>query len=353
MRRASPGAEDASPRAAGRRAAATGLGRLRRDPLGPLLGSDNPAIPYFVRRDLLAEDPPRPDMKGVPEVALLLRKQQADGSWVYPGKQIDGIYPPNRYALLETWKRIRFLVERYERTREDPAVARASEFLLSFQAEEGDIRGLLANQHAMYYTGAILAILIRAGYAEDPRIERGMQWLLTMRQDDGGWIGSPLLAVMQSRQELARLTTRFAEPLPLDRSKPSSHNWTGMAIRAFAAHPRWRKSKEAAAAARLLKAKFFQEDVYTSYKSAAYWTRFEFPFWWNNLVAAMDSISRIGADPGDADVERALAWFVENQRADGLWDLDARKPGASGGRTAEMRPWVGLAVCRVLARFRA
>jgi hypothetical protein len=329
------------------------LGLLRRDPLDPLLRSDNPAIPFFARRDLLGRDVERPDMREIPEAAGILRKQQPDGSWRAPGKKRGGIWPPNHYGLAETWKQIRFLVDRYERTREDPAVARASEFLLSFQTGEGDIRGMLANQHAMYYTGAMLGILIRAGYADDPRIERGMRWLLSMRQDDGGWIGSPLLAVKLSRLELARLTTEFAEPVPLDRSRPSSHNWTGMVIRAFAAHPRYRESEEAATAVRLLKSKFFREDVYTSYRSAATWTRFQFPFWWNNLVAAMDSISMIRADAEDPDLARALAWFVENQRGDGLWDLEAGKRGGGGVRTAEMREWVGLAICRILARFPA
>jgi hypothetical protein len=57
---------------------------------------------------------------------------------------------------------------------------------------EGDIRGMLGNQYAPYYTGAMLSLLIKAGFAHDPRIEKGMRWLLKMRQDDGGWvIGSP------------------------------------------------------------------------------------------------------------------------------------------------------------------
>ena len=46
---------------------------------------------------------------------------------------------------------------------------------------------MLANQYACYYTGAILSLLVKAGYEDDPRIEKGFQWLLSMRQKDMGW----------------------------------------------------------------------------------------------------------------------------------------------------------------------
>jgi len=66
-------------------------------------------------------------------------------------------------------------------------VGKAAEYIFSFQTPEGDIRGFIGNQYATYYTGYILALLIQAGYVDDPRVEKGMQWLLEMRQNDGGW----------------------------------------------------------------------------------------------------------------------------------------------------------------------
>ena len=41
-----------------------------------------------------------------------------------------------------------------------------------------------------------------------------------------------------------------------------------MFLRAFAAHPKYRQSREALKAADLLKSTFFQPDVYSSYKDA-------------------------------------------------------------------------------------
>ena len=89
-----------------------------------------------------------------------------------------------------------------------------------------------------------------------------------------------------------------------------------MILRAFAAHPKYRKSKAAKTAAQLLASRFFQPDVYTSYQAASYWVRFEYPFWWNQLVAALDSVSLIGLSPDDEPIAQALNWLIEHQQAE-------------------------------------
>jgi len=68
---------------------------------------------------------------------------------------------------------MRFLVNLYGMDRENEPVARAAEYIMSTQTSEGDFRGILANQYTSYYQGAMLATLVEAGYADDPRVERG------------------------------------------------------------------------------------------------------------------------------------------------------------------------------------
>ncbi|MGE5557672.1 MAG: hypothetical protein ACM3WV_03560 [Bacillota bacterium] len=191
----------------------------------------------------------------------------------------------------------------------------------------------------------------RKPYVEDPRTEKGLKWLLMMRQNDGGWIGSPLITLKFNDPETIRLSTQYAEPLKLDKTLPSSHNWTGMVIRAFAAYKKYKKSEETRIAANLLKSKFFQEDGYNSYQSASYWVKFQYPFWWNNLLAAMDSISLIGLDKEDNDIKNALEWFIDNQDNNGLWKLDYNKKKNENNKEHEMKLWVSLAICRVIKRF--
>jgi hypothetical protein len=325
--------------------------RLRFDPIPPLLASGNEALQYFVHRDLVEErTEPIAQIWGLPEAQKILKKQLPDGSFAFPaGKSKHAAID---FPLIETWRQFRYLVEVYGMTKDHPQTERAAEFILSRQTREGDFRGFIANQYATYYTGAILSLLIPAGYAEDPRVERGIRWLLGMRQDDGGWT-IPILTRTFSGKEMYKLTSAFMEPVEPDRSRPFSHNWTGMVLRAFAAHPRHRKTKAAKAAASLLADRFFQPDVYSSYRAAEYWVRFQYPFWWNNLAAALDSITRIGLGADDERIRRALEWLSEHQEKDGLWRDTYAKPRAKGKETPKLRDarcWISLAIGRVFAR---
>jgi hypothetical protein len=320
--------------------------QLRFDPLPALLASPDGAIPYFTRRDLLGEKVgPVSAIWDLPAPRKILRKQQADGSWQKSGSN-PAVFPPHHYRLVATFQHFWLLVERFQFTKDHPAVARAAEFLFSCQAPEGDIRGFIGNQYATYYTGCVLALLIKAGYENDTRVENGMKWLLSVRQDDGGWT-IPILTIDYDKETWLKLTSTDMAPVQADKTKSFSHNWTDMVLRAFAAHPIYRQSDEAKAAGALLKSRFFQPDAYNSYQSPKYWTRFL--FWWPNLLSALDSLSLLGFSQDDPDIKKGLEWFMENQQKDSLWKLEpdkAIKPAQN-----EERLWLGLNICRMLQRY--
>lgn len=326
------------------------LEQLKFNPLPALMSSKDRALVYFVKRDLLGDAvEPVTCLYQLPEVQKILKKQQADGSWMRSG---ENKHPAINYPLIETWKQTRFLVEQYGLTREYPQFEKTAEFLFSCQTDAGDFRGFLANQYATYYTGAILSLLVQAGYHDDPRVEKCFQWLLSMRQNDGGW-SVPIITHKFDGKTIYRLTSQYADPVEPDRSKPFSHNATGMVLRAFAVHPVWWASEEARTAAHLLKSRFFLPDVYTSYQAASYWVRFQFPFWWNNLVAALDTISRIGFSKDDEQVAKGLNWFVDHQEENGLWKLTYAKPveEKQTNKADTMKLWVSLSICRIFKRF--
>lgn len=322
--------------------------QLRIDPIPELLASGDEALQYFVRRDLLEEElGPICRLWQLPAAQRILKGQEPDGSWDRSDSKKK--HKDINYNLIETWKQFRILVEKYGFNRENSAAEKAAEFLFSCQADDGDIRGFIANQYAIYYTGAVMSLLIKAGYEDDPRIEKGFQWLLSMRQNDLGW-STPIITHDFDGKTIYRLTSEYAEPVEPDRSKPFSHNWTGMVLRAFAAHSKYRSSEAAKIGAKLLKSRFFKPDPYRSYRAASCWVRFQYPFWWNNLVAALDSISLI--DPSrDEPMEEALDWLIDHQEQDGLWKTTYVKgKEVNNAQTRETRPWVSLAICRVLRR---
>jgi hypothetical protein len=326
--------------------------KFKYDPLVPLLESNNEAIVYFTKRDLLDQNvEPITTIWDLKQPQTILRKQSSHGYWDYPGKN------PN-YRLLQTFKNTQVLVYQYEFDRSHPSISRACEILFSFQKKEGDIRGFIGNQYAPYYTGIVIALLIKAGYQDDPRIEKAMKWLLSMRQSDGGWvIGSPgLLGTPNLKwKDVIRLTSYGnAETMKaFDWSQPFSHSGTGMVIRAFATHSAYRNSTEVLKAADLLKSHFFKEDNYSSYKQADHWIRFGFPFWWNNLLSALDSLSIIGIQAKDPDINKALGWFIFNQTSNGLWKVkySTIHKAPENSRSNEYKLWISLAVCRVFRRF--
>jgi hypothetical protein len=320
---------------------------LKYNPMPPLLSSRDSAVCYFAKRDLLGERLTSVNPESFPETRQILKGQESYGSWNCNPSRIKS--QASNYRLIETWKALRLLVDKYGLNKEHSSIHNAAEYIFTCQSADGDFRGFIANQYATYYTGALMSLLIKAGYSDDARIENGFQWLLSMRQDDGGWT-IPILTHGFSQKRINELTSKNIEPVQPDRSKPFSHNWTGMVLRAFAAHVKYRRSEAARTAANLLKSRFFQKDCYTSYQSADYWIKFQFPFWWNNLVASLDSVSLID-NRIDNKVNESIDWLVNNQDRDGMWKTSYARGKVSGSKSDKARYWITLAICRVLKRL--
>jgi hypothetical protein len=327
--------------------------QLKYDPVAPLLASNNIPISYFTERDLLNRSVGSIELVwNLPEVRKLLKKQHADGCWK-SAKSKPGSGP--KVELTETWRWLRFLIDQYEMTKTHPAIEKAAEFVFSCQSGEGDFRGILANQYAPYYTGALLYLLIKAGYQTDLRVEKGMQWLLSMRQDDGGWvIGSPGM-IDYKWKDVCALTSRWTDKpeRAFDRARPFSAAGTGMAIRAFAVHPKYCHSEAALKAAALLKSKFLEKDNWSWYENPDNWLRFQFPYWWNHLLSALDALSLMGISNCDSDIKKALQWFIDNQKPDGLWDVSYSRihKSSENSKTSDMRLWITLSICRIFRRY--
>ena len=326
--------------------------KMRFDPVKPLINCNNPAIRYYARRDLLGEDvEPIQTLWGHAEAKKLLRNQRGDGSWLPAGKNPEK-YPAVKYGLIETFRRLRVLVGKYEFNRTHPPVEAAAEYIFTCQTGEGDFRGFYADQYAPHYTGLLAELLVRAGYSDDQRVVRAIEWLIRVQQADGGWVYPPL-SVGLGWADQVYISGHHADAVPFDASQPSSHNATGMALRGLACHPRFAHTPEARRAGELLASRFFQPDIYRSYEAADNWVRFQYPYWWNNLVMALDSLSRIGFTADHPKVREGLDWLVEHQSPDGLWENSYRK-GAKKMETehaAEGRLWVSLAICRVLKMY--
>jgi hypothetical protein len=311
--------------------------QLRRDLIGPLLTADDAALRSIARRELLGEATPEISLTELPGVRRAVARQQPDGRWKYPGGN-PYIRSQAAYDQLETYRQLGVLVCKFGLDHQHPAVAAAAGFLSSCQTEAGDYRGIYGRQYTPNYSAAITELLIRAGYEGSAQVENAMRWLLSIRQDDGGWaiptrtLGMSLNVMLTARETF--------EP---DRSRPSSHLVTGIVVRALAAHPGYRHSADTRRAAELIKSRFFLRDVYPDRAAPSNWLVFSYPFWWTDLLSALDSLAQIGFRPGDPDIARGVAWFTGNQDPNGLWNTGRNRPK---GPDSDL--WVGLAICRML-----
>ncbi len=319
-------------------------GLLKVDPAPLLASSDNAAIAFFAKRDLLGMMAgPVSTLWDLPEARRIVARQNRNGSWTYPARK-GGAHSSEKYDQLETFRQVATLVEEFGFTREHESIERAARFLFSFQTKEGDLRGIYGGQYATTYVGAIMEVLIKAGFADDPRIAKGFRWLLAMRQNDGGW-AIPLRTAGVPFSEFFDLGRR-QRPIAPDRSKPSSHLVTGMVLRAFAAHRAWRKSADAHRAGELLVTRLYRRDAYGDRGDVSYWERVSFPFWFTDIVSALDSLSLLGFDEEAPTIGTTLERLRKVQRADGTFGFKLLRD-----KSEDLPWWICLAVCRSLKRL--
>jgi len=315
---------------------------LKYDPI-PLLGSASDyALRLQVSCDLFGKEPDTvTHLWEMKQAKRLFRKQQEDGSWRYPNPKED-IRSLKGYNQVETFRNLAILIEKYLLNREHPAGERAAEFLFGCQTEEGDFRGVYWNQYTPTYSAAFMELLIKAGYQDDNRIKLGLEWLLSIRQEDGGWVIPFRTANLRIKDVMNR-----SELVEHNVNKPFSHMATGVVLRAFVAHPEYRKRPEVMKAGELLASRIFKADAYTDRKAPEYWTRFSFPFWFTDLLSTLDSLSKLGISVDEPQIREGVDWFIENQKKHGLWDLKLVR----GASDKSQNLWVNLVICRTLKRL--
>lgn len=315
--------------------------KLRVDPIPYLLGSDDEALRFQVRRDLLGEPGLREQASWLmPEVRALVSKQQDDGTWRYPGKRSGEILGED-YEFLQTFKVLSLLVECYSMDRSHGSIARAAEALFARQTPEGDLRGIYGNQYSPNFTSAALEIMIKAGYRRDKRTKKAFDWLLMNRQSDGGWA-----LPMRTHGDIVFREAMVSDPIPPDKSRPSSYMMTGIVLRAFSADDRRAMSREAQEAAEVLRSGFFRPEPYSDRKAPSYWTQFTFPFFYNDVISSLDVLSKMNISGDDRDIVRAVSHLRSMQNDDGSID---GKFNLARGR--DVKRWVLFSLCRSLSRL--
>jgi Prenyltransferase and squalene oxidase repeat len=286
--------------------------RLASDPIPRLLREGSPSVLARIRRDLIddSEAPGLSEVWAYPEVKAIVKKVEKNGAYAAkaPDKALGGPKFAAALATLRTIDRLTDLGVRVaEGDKSPPELSKSVDFLLESQEPDGGIADLAladtpkgrAKMVALHFQGWAMSALCRLGLEGDRRVERGLQFLLERRQDDGGW------AWRGVRTDSA--------------ARPSSHLVTGMVLRAFASATARRGSREARRAAELLATRFLQPDRYPDRKAPGYWELLTEPRFYTDVLDALDTVTAIGLGKENSGVRTAEAYLRSRQSADGLW----------------------------------
>jgi len=195
---------------------------------------------------------------------------------------------------------------------------------------------MYGNQYSPNYSASIAEFLIKAGYW-DIRIEKSLNWLLQMRQDDGGW-AIPLRTRNRALEALNEKDT-----IELDKTKPFSHSITGIVLRPFSLVTAFRKTVNDAGL--LLANRVFTRDKYSDRIGAEYWTKFTYPYHWTDILSTIDTLTLLGIT-NHPKINEILNWFEKHKQQDGLYDVNVM----AGAKYKAIKYWITLQYLTVLKR---
>jgi hypothetical protein len=314
-----------------------------------LLADPSPSLRLLVLRELLnrpAEDAEVRELSEMqdtdPLISDLLELQQEDGSWA-SGDLVGNAPGGKIQATAQVLTRFGY----FSLGADHAAVVRAADYIFSQQDWDGswpiaetygdgddDVSdaAMIPLQTALPLRG-----LAACGYATDPRAERGYEWLLAQRLEDGAWPTG-------TKEGNLRLVGGYRR---LAHSRFGCRTNTTAALICLAHHPQRRVDLEAQRALDMLLARETRDQRNIGFEIArmiglepasgylTFFARFD-------LALVLDLCWRVGASKEDERIADLAAYIQGLQGDYGLWVYE-RLPQASR--------WVTFDLLRSLSRL--
>jgi hypothetical protein len=334
--------------------------KLRADPIDWLLGEDNPSVRYYTLKELLNKPANDPDVKrarseimkvgAVPEI---LAKKKKGGYWETP----EGFYGDKYKGTV--WQLI--ILAELGADGGEERIARTGEFILTnsqdrksggfsvFSAEGG---GGSPDEVLPCLTGNMVWSLIRFGRLEDPRVQRGIDWIVRYQRFDDA-IHEALKGWPYDRQGHPHCWGYTHT-----RKVHTCHMGVVKALKTFAEIPTNKRSNDVKGVIKkgveyLLMHHIYKRSHDLNRISSPGWLRFGFPLMWNtDALEVLGILTKLGCR--DGRMEEAVDLVISKQDNAGRWQLESTFNGrfqADIEKKGKPSKWVTLNALKVLKGY--
>jgi len=324
---------------------------LKADPTDWLLQEDNPSVRYFTLRNLLGKSENDPKVRKAGKeimergaVPRILARQKNGGYWGKP----EDFYIRSKYRGT-VWQLI--ILAELGADPNDERIKRACEFILenSQDRESGGFSYLRAETGGGWHggvlpclTGNMVWSLIRFGYLKDPRVQRGINWIVTYQRFDDGIRDAP-------------------KGWPYSRrcfGKHTCHMGVVKALKALAEIPANERSEGVKntieeGAEHMLKHHIHKRSHDLSHVSKPSLLRFGFPLMWKtDALEILGILTKL--DYRDKRMQEAIDLVIFKQDDQGRWKLESTFNGrfhVNIETKDKASKWITLNALKILRRF--
>lgn len=318
-----------------------------------LLEENNPSVRYFTLTDILnrpASDKDvlesRKNIMGSRLVSRILSSQKAEGYWEAPERFYSAKYRGTVWQLL--------ILAELGADKDDLRIRKACEFILERSQDpesggfsiRGGPKGGARGGVIPCLTGNMLWSLFRFGYYDDPRAQRGMDWVTTFQRFDDG-IDQPPKGWPY-------------DPWEMCWGRHTCHMGVVKTLKAFSEIPPGRRSSAVRDTMQqgvefMLKHRIHKRSHHLNRVSKPGWLRFGFPLMYQTDVLEILSIlTRLGYR--DDRMKEAIHLLASKQDRRGRWKLENTYNGrfqANIEQRGKASKWITLKALNVLKRFHA
>jgi len=326
---------------------------LKADPVNWLLEKDNPSVRYFALSQLLDKPESSSEVQAAKKEIMLtgavpniLAKQNVGGYWEAPEKFYTAKYKGTVWQLI--------ILAELGANGNDERVKKACEFILANSQDHksgGFSAWLSVTVSGGRYSGVLPCLtgnmvwsLIRLGFLDDPRVQRGIDWIVQYQRFDDGEAYPPKIWPYE------KATSCFG--------KHSCHMGVVKSLKALAEIPAEKRSKAVddtieRGVEYMLKHHIHKRSHNLSKVSKPGWLKLGFPLMYQtDVLEILGILTKLGCK--DERMQEAVDLVIAKQDEQGRWNLENTFNGrfqTNIEQKGSNSKWITLNALKALKRF--